>query len=269
MKSLKEYMIEAETTLAEKAESQQQQKFMGMVHAMQKGKKIPGASKELKKASREMKPKDVKDFAKTKHKGLPKKVGESAIVETDYAIKVGDRVYVKNHLGSGIVQRIEGDQIYVSGKGKFPRTEVSHINPGLGSQAKDIAKDVGRGLKTFFKSETPFESKSDVTESRLIDESGETLTHIKDRFRHEVKQFEEGAELDSDLFDALFDYYFSSGEMPYGVAKARTGNPHDWIADRFAKDLGLAEQVTATPVEEIMLDSDMSDLRTLAGLSTR
>ena len=57
--------------LAEKAVSQAQQKFMGMVHAMQKGKKIPGASKELKKVARTMKPKDVEDFAKTKRKGLP------------------------------------------------------------------------------------------------------------------------------------------------------------------------------------------------------
>lgn len=58
-------------SIAEKAVSQAQQKFMGMVHAMQKGKKIPGASKELKKVARSMKPKDVEDFAKTKHKGLP------------------------------------------------------------------------------------------------------------------------------------------------------------------------------------------------------
>jgi membrane protease subunit (stomatin/prohibitin family) len=64
--------IKESIELAEKAVSQAQQKFMGMVHAMQKGKKIPGASKELRQAASTMKPKDVKDFAKTKHKGLPK-----------------------------------------------------------------------------------------------------------------------------------------------------------------------------------------------------
>jgi len=60
--------------IAEKAVSKQQQKFMGMAHAMQKGEKIKGASKELKKVAKSMKPKDVEDFAKTKHKGLPDKV---------------------------------------------------------------------------------------------------------------------------------------------------------------------------------------------------
>jgi hypothetical protein len=60
--------------IAEKAVSKQQQKFMGMAHAMQKGEKIKGASKELKKVAKTMKPKDTEDFAKTKHKGLPDKV---------------------------------------------------------------------------------------------------------------------------------------------------------------------------------------------------
>jgi hypothetical protein len=62
--------------LSEKAVSQQQQKFFGMVHAMQKGEKIPGASTELKKTARDMSKGDVKDFAKTKHTGLPKKISE-------------------------------------------------------------------------------------------------------------------------------------------------------------------------------------------------
>jgi hypothetical protein len=62
--------------LNEKAVSQQQQKFFGMVHAMQKGKKIPGASAELKKTAKDMSKSDAKDFAKTKHAGLPKKVSE-------------------------------------------------------------------------------------------------------------------------------------------------------------------------------------------------
>jgi hypothetical protein len=65
-----------ENTLSEKAVSQQQQKFFGMVHAMQKGKKIPGASAELKKTAKSMSKSDAKDFAKTRHAGLPKKVSE-------------------------------------------------------------------------------------------------------------------------------------------------------------------------------------------------
>lgn len=69
--------------LKEKAASKQQQKFMGMVHAMQKGEKIKGASSELKKAAREMPKKAAKDYASTKHKGLPSKVTEDVMIDED------------------------------------------------------------------------------------------------------------------------------------------------------------------------------------------
>jgi hypothetical protein len=59
------------TSLAEKAVSKAQQKFMGMVHAAQKGEKP--ASKEVADVAKSMKKKDAKDFASTKHKGLPEK----------------------------------------------------------------------------------------------------------------------------------------------------------------------------------------------------
>ena len=35
------------------------------------------------------------------------------------------------------------------------------------------------------------------------------------------------------VFDKLFNYYMDTGEMPYGVAKARTATPDEWIADRW------------------------------------
>ena len=47
-----------------------------MVHAMQKGERVKGASPELKKVAKSMSKSDVRDFAKTKHKGLPKKVSK-------------------------------------------------------------------------------------------------------------------------------------------------------------------------------------------------
>lgn len=58
--------------LDEKAKSKNQQQFMGMVHAAQKGE--TPASPEVAKVAKSMKKKDVTDFAKTKHKGLPTKV---------------------------------------------------------------------------------------------------------------------------------------------------------------------------------------------------
>lgn len=54
------------------AVSKKQQKFMGMVHAVQKGK-MDAPSSEVADAARSMKPSDATDFASTKHKGLPEK----------------------------------------------------------------------------------------------------------------------------------------------------------------------------------------------------
>jgi len=77
--------VVGEEDLDEKAVSKKQQRFMGMAHAMQKGEKISGAGKELKKVAKTMKKGDVEDFAKTKHKGLPekaKKKKEESVEET-------------------------------------------------------------------------------------------------------------------------------------------------------------------------------------------
>jgi len=60
-----------EETLSEKAVSRKQQRFMGMVRAAQKGE--GAASPEVAKVAASMKKKDVKDFASTKHDGLPEK----------------------------------------------------------------------------------------------------------------------------------------------------------------------------------------------------
>jgi hypothetical protein len=57
--------------VGEKSVSRKQQKFMGMVHAAQKGEKP--ASKEVAKVAKEMPKKEAEKFAKTKHKGLPEK----------------------------------------------------------------------------------------------------------------------------------------------------------------------------------------------------
>ena len=61
------------------AVSKAQQKFMGMVHAAQKGEKP--ASKEVEKAADNMSDKSAKDFASTKHKGLPDHVKEGSVTD--------------------------------------------------------------------------------------------------------------------------------------------------------------------------------------------
>ena len=52
------------------AQSKAQQRFMGMVHAVQKGD-MEAPSKEVEKAADSMSDKAAKDYASTSHKGLP------------------------------------------------------------------------------------------------------------------------------------------------------------------------------------------------------
>ena len=64
------------------AVSKKQQKFFGIVRAIQKGEQAP-TTPETAKAAADMKKGDVKKFASTKHKGLP----EKKKIEEDKQIK--------------------------------------------------------------------------------------------------------------------------------------------------------------------------------------
>jgi len=167
--------------LTEKAKSKAQQKFMGMVHATQKGEKAP--SEEVAKAAKGMSKSDAKDFAKTKHKGLPEKVTEGIAYES--------------------------------------------AEPGLNA--------------------------------------------ICHRYGKECKDFMTTGELDDDLFHALYDHYFD--DMPYGVKKARDGDPYEWVADRFYDDMGGdsfdggPDSLSPIPPSiDIKKDRELSELAKLAGL---
>jgi hypothetical protein len=76
-----------------------------------------------------------------------------------------------------------------------------------------------------------------ITESMHLNENPTGLDTIINTYKYEVKQFMDGAELDTDLYDALYDYYLNAGRMPYGIAKARTGDPSEWVAQEFANDV--------------------------------
>lgn len=58
----------------------------------------------------------------------------------------------------------------------------------------------------------------------------------------EVLTFANG-EMDEDSFkhgtwDMMYEHFLNNGEMPYGVAKARDGDPYEWIGDRIASMFG-------------------------------
>ena len=88
------------------AQPKQQQKFMGMVHALKKGDMKPSdASPELKKVAQSMSDKDAKDFASTSHKGLPKKVKQeilNKLKELNESVKQSDYISGLKHLQKAV-----------------------------------------------------------------------------------------------------------------------------------------------------------------------
>lgn len=62
------------------------------------------------------------------------------------------------------------------------------------------------------------------------------------KYPKEWEQLKQGADImDFDeLYQELFSYFMDSGDMPYGVMKARDGDPYQWISDEL-DHLGLLE----------------------------
>jgi hypothetical protein len=83
-----------------------------------------------------------------------------------------------------------------------------------------------------------------IKEGVLTDSTGSTLDHIQNTFKRDVKDFAQSGEMSDALYDVLYDYYFD--DMPYGTKKARTGDPHEWVSNRFAQDIGIDEGVLGT-----------------------
>ena len=65
-----------------------------------------------------------------------------------------------------------------------------------------------------------------------------TLNEIRSKYSKEITALKRGDNLAyNGLFADLYEYYYNNGEMPYGTAKARDGDPYEWIADRLDRDL--------------------------------
>jgi hypothetical protein len=95
-----------------------------------------------------------------------------------------------------------------------------------------------------------------LTEGRMLDEDKSKLDHILDRFKYEVRNFEQGGDLDDDLYDALFDYYMDTGDMPYGTAKARDGDPYEWVAQNLESHLRGGGIIGGVPDEDYSLERE-------------
>ena len=105
--------LTGEGELEEKSVSKKQQQFFGIVRGMQKGD-IPKKGK-AGKAAKDIDPEDVKDFASTKHKGLPAKKTDKKETKEDSKKSV-------KKLEENILRLLENDLPPHTTKGELLKT---------------------------------------------------------------------------------------------------------------------------------------------------
>jgi hypothetical protein len=69
----------------------------------------------------------------------------------------------------------------------------------------------------------------------VLNDAGSTLDYIIKTYQRDIKDFVQNGDMSEHLYDALYDYY--QDDMPYGIKKARSGDPFEWIGERFYNDL--------------------------------
>jgi hypothetical protein len=102
-------------------------------------------------------------------------------------------------------------------------------------------------------------SKKSLTESQdmmqpVAEGRFKELDIILQDYPEDVEEFKRSGDLGSRFYDALFSHYLDSGEMPYGIAKAREGDPYNWIVDRLSSEFGLDEAHEKLPADQLGLD---------------
>lgn len=89
-------------------------------------------------------------------------------------------------------------------------------------------------------------------------EAEQGLDAILDQYSADWAKFKAGGDIDEnpDFYDALFGYFASNGEMPYGTQKARTGDPIEWLTTRLDQEAGNDEVVESQLNEYLLMKGE-------------
>jgi hypothetical protein len=139
-------------------------------------------------------------------------------------------------------------------------------------------------LMNEYDSALTFNESDDLEQDQLRQHIGDDLYSKAVAY---VKAGADGFNFPPDLFDALMDYYMNNGEMPYEVAKARDGDPYEWLSDKLEQLLGNVDSddnrpevddvdpqpegdVDQEPIpqESMNMNESVKDIAKLAGLLT-
>jgi hypothetical protein len=139
-------------------------------------------------------------------------------------------------------------------KNYYSPEEHSALTTAVTSNEKDFMKGQSKSADHFDTAMTQTAMDS-VREAPAVDTSDMTMAGIGRGEKEEVQKIlDQNAEswqkvlagedliTFGRLYRELLSYYMSNGEMPYEVAKAREGDPEEWIMDRLS-ELGLMESL--------------------------
>jgi hypothetical protein len=158
------------------AVSKAQQRFMGMVHATQKGD-MEAPSKEVEKAADSMSKKSAKDFASTKHKGLPSHVDNKKKQDEGMCAECGDAATAKQYAPT----KHDGEPDYIAQMKEIIRKMVRErmVDEMTGSGAAgDYATPYAFGKKGNEKAKG--KKQADLTGYSVVNEAEKTsIPNIK------------------------------------------------------------------------------------------
>ena len=167
--------------------SQQQQKLMGLALAYKRGKvSTSDVSKTVKQLANSMSEKELEKYASTKHKGLPKKVGETKTTMTKEEINqlVSDAVQeVMNEKFSTKVLTSEQKQQYIESISRYNEyRSVVHRSKTLPEIVSEIKRMVEFASKNMVEESGDwFEGVSHRRNSKRLKESVSEFQKISER----------------------------------------------------------------------------------------
>jgi len=167
--------------------SQQQQKLMGLALAYKRGKvSTSDVSKTVKQLANSMSEKELEKYASTKHKGLPKKVGETKTTMTKEEINqlVSDAVQeVMNEKFSTKVLTSEQKQQYIEAISRYNEyRSVVHRSKTLPEIVSEIKRMVEFASKNMVEESGDwFEGVSHRRNSKRLKESVSEFQKISER----------------------------------------------------------------------------------------
>ena len=147
--------------------------------------------------------------------------------------------------------------------------------PGKEHMVKALKNDFPKGSgapfaiawKQYNKEHSKGAKKESVREGRehLVENTLQSIAH---RFGKEVRDFSQGGDMDENLFHALYDFYID--DMPYGIKKARDGDPMTWVGEHFKDAIDNGEVNVAETRMPVIHEHDheLDELAKLAGLGS-